>query len=226
MTTANKSIFFDLEISIEDMATDPKLFAHGVFEAANKLGVVLDHTSSTGQAKVQAKESAKHNREAKVAVLNTWEAQFSEILSAAEEMELDQLHYFIDELKELTKQVELTFESRATTEMIQDSPSAIDKKLAMEQYKKLRDAWEAYRKFAQMMFDVQLAPLKARSGNYGSAGTRQTYPAYRFNGAVYHNYRAVGRLIGCQTELKNHMDLQDYLSDTNNTDVEVIEITL
>ena len=226
MSNANKSILFDLEISIEEMGNNPTLFAHGVFEAANKLSAVLDHTSSGGQAKTAAKDAAKMNRGAKVAMREVHEANFTQIYSDAEEMPLDELHYYIEEMRELTRQLELTFESRATTEMIQESPSAVDKKLAMEQYKKLRDAWEAYRTFAAMMFDEKLAPLKARSGNFGTSGVRQSYPAYKLNGAIYHNYRAVGRLIGCDLELKTHMDLQDYLTKTNNTEVEVVEITL
>ena len=226
MSTANKSIFFDLEIPIDSMANDPKEFANGVFEAANKLAEVLDFSGSSGQAKSAAREAAKHNRGAKVAMREVHEKTFTQVLSDAEEMPLDELYYFVEEMRELTKQLELTFESRATTEMIQLSPSAVDKKLAMEQHKKLRDAWEKYRQFAEVIFDVNLAPIKARSGNYGAQGARMSYPAYKLGGAVYHNYRAVGRLIGCELELKTHMDLQEYLTATNNTDVEVVEITL
>ena len=224
--SANKSIFFDLEIPLEDMATDPKLFAEEVFTAAAELGDILDHNSSNGTARATAREIAKKNHEAKGQMLDIMERKFSSILDDAESMPMDQLHYMIDEMKDLTRQVELTFESRATTEMIRESPSAVDKRLAMEQYKKLRDAWEAYRSFAQLMFDEKLAPLKARSGNYGSVNGRSTYPAYKLDGQVYHNYRAVGRLINCPVELRTHMDLQDYLNSTDNTAVEVVEISL
>lgn len=224
--SAGKSIFIDLEIDTELFDT-PKEFAAQVFEAAAKLGEVLDHNTSLGTARENARKSAKANIEAKAAVSKLQEKNLSAILSDCEEMSLDELFYFIDDLKELTKQAELTFESRATGQMISQSPSAVDKRLAMEQYKNLRESWEDYRKFASLMLDDAgtLAPLKARSGNYGN-GARQTYPAYKYKGGTYHNYVAVGRLIGCDKTLNNHMDLQDYLAITPDTGVEVVEITL
>jgi hypothetical protein len=223
--SVNKSIFVDLEINLENLLENPKQFASEVYEAADKLCGVLNHNSSMSEARKTAKKNAALDRVAQQLAKEQYTDEFEKILNYSEEVELHVLFHLIANMKELVRDLELTLDSRATSEMIMNSPTHTDKRLAHEQYKVLRDSFENYRSFINLVIDdkISLVPLKPKTGNYGGT-VKRSYPAYRINGDVYHNYRVVARMAGIKTEVASHMDLQELLTDEMG--VQVIEVQL
>ncbi len=221
----SKSIFVDLEIDIDLMMEDPKGFEREVHKAADKLVNILDQSNSTGEAKNLARDTALKNREAKIVASKLFKEELAAIDTFAEEADMDTLFHMIDNLKKVVKDLELVFESRAMDTMIMSQASTVDKRMAFDQYRLLREGYEVYRSFVNLMIDdtVNLVPLKAKTGNYGGS-TKHSYPAYKINGEIYRSYRAAAKLLGIKEECFNHMDLQERI--TEDMPVEIVEITL
>jgi hypothetical protein len=223
----SKSIFVDLEISLDNILEDPKAFAAEVHLAAGKLLEVLDHSPSMGHARHNVRSEAAKDKVAKDVAFEFIKGTYDEMMESAEDLELHSLYHVIGYFKELARDLELTLDSRASNEMIRNSPTVLDKRLCHERYKNLRDAYEDYRRSINIFSDtpVVLAPLKPKTGNYGGT-TKRSYPAYRYGGDVYHNYRVIARMVGINPdEIHSHMDLVERLNNMK-TEVEIIEVQL
>lgn len=226
MSDPNRSIFLDLEIDVVNMMKDPDDFASQVYTAADKLLNVLNSKNSLKGAHNETEAKARKDQKAKTYVAAWFKPTYDEIYEASEKMTVEELYHLIQETKDLTRDLELQFHSRARNEMIMNTPNSTDKKLAFDQYKRLREAFEAFREFAKLISDKVYTPLEAKTGNYG-ADSATSHPAYRYQGQVYNNYRAVARLLGWNPdEFHSHMDLCEKLEMMEINDVEVIQVTL
>jgi len=225
--TISKNIFRDLEINVDNMMDDPAAFASEVYAAASKLTEVLNHDTSMRNARADVRADANKDRAAKTVANKQWDKEIQSITDWSETTDLHVLFHFIADLKELARDLELTFDQRATNEMIRNSPTPVDKRLAHEQYKTLRDAFETYRSFINLVVDdnIVLVPLKAKTGNFGGAAKR-TYIAFTVgkDKTPMHNYKMVGRLLGIEDELNSPMDLVERL--TEEMECQVVEVTL
>lgn len=221
--TVSKSIFVDLDIDTELMVSNPEEFSAQVYKAADKLMNILDENTSLSDARKKSREKAKANKEAIPVAKQMF--SFDEMIAFAEEGDPDVLFHFIERVKSLTKELELIYEDRATSEMIMNSADATTKRLAHAQYSRLREAFDSYRNFVTMIVDEDLVliPLKAKTGNYG--GGKFEYPSYKLNGNSYFNYHAVARLVGIDmTGIESNADFQEKLLPEHG--VEIVMITL
>lgn len=226
MADPNKSIFLDLEIDVNLMLTDPDAFAKEVYQAADKLLNVLNSKHSLKGAQNEAEHTAKLDAVAHSKASNYFKPFYDEIYEVSETMPINELYHLIKEAKDLVRDLELQFHSRSRNEMIMNSPNSVDKKLAHDQYMRLRTAFDAFREFAKLLNDKVYTPLQAKSGNYG-ADSATTYPSYRFDGQAFNNYRAVARLLGWNPDdFNSHFDFTERLELENITDVEVVQVTL
>ena len=224
--STNKSIFVDLEIESDLMMTDPELFASQVISMGDELTSIFTGKTSVKGATDDATKQARTNHVAKeMARVNVSDIHET-INSKAEEMDLDELYHTIAEMKSVVESLELTFHSRARNDMIMNTPNIEDKKLAHSQYKKLREAFGAFIVFSELMHDKTYVNLKPRTGNY--QGDASTFPAYRYEGEVYQNYRAVAKLVGWNPDdYRSHMDLVEKIRAEDMEEiVEIIEVTL
>ena len=223
MPDASKSIFLDLEIDIELMTQDQDSFVQQVYERADFLLSILNSKTSLKGARSEASKKAETNEEAKVKAKNWFYQKTSVVNDEMEDLSLDELYHTINEARELVKDLELLFHSKANTEMIMGSPSAMDKGLAHEQYTRLRNAFNTFREFCKLMYEKNYVPLDPKSGNYGDANI--TWPTYKYQGAVYQNYRAVAKLLGWNPDdFHNNQDLVDKIKETG-APVEIVEVS-
>jgi hypothetical protein len=224
--TAGKSIFVDLEIDASLMMNDPDKFASEVIRVGDELTSIFSGKMSVKDAESDATKAAKRNLVAKEVAYKNVEEVADKYDKMSEDMDLDELYYTIKEFKSIVETLELAFNSRSRNAMIMSSSSITDKKLAHSQYMKLREAYGAFIQFSQLMNDKIYVNLKPRTGNYQSDVV--TYPAYRFNGEIYQNYRAVARLAGWNSEdFHNHMDLVEKIRlEGMEETIEIIEVTL
>ena len=226
MPDPSKSIFLDLEIDVDNMISDPDTFAKDVYAAADKLLNVLNSKHSLKGAQNEVEHSAKLDSVAKSKASNYFKPFYDEIYEASEDMPLHELYHLIKEAKDLVRDLELQFHSRSRNEMIMNSPNTTDKRLAHDQYMRLRTAFDAFRDFAKLLNDKVYNPLAAKSGNYG-ADSATTYPSYRYDGQAFNNYRAVARLLGWNPDdFMSHSDFTERLELEEIEDVEVVQVTL
>ena len=226
MPDPNKSIFLDLEIDVDKMISDPDSFAKEVYQAADKLLNVLNSKHSLKGAQNEAEHTAKLDTVANSKASNYFKPFYDEIYEQSEDMPLNELYHLIKEAKDLVRDLELQFHSRSRNEMIMNSPNSTDKKLAHDQYMRLRTAFDAFRDFAKLLNDKVYTPLQAKSGNYG-ADSATTYPSYRYDGQAFNNYRAVARLLGWNPDdFNSHADFTERLELENIDTVEVVQVTL
>jgi len=226
MPDPSKSIFLDLEIDVNNMITDQDQFAKDVYAAADSLLNVLNSKHSLKGAQNEVEHSAKLDAVAKSKAEIYFKPFYEEIYGYSEDVELNELYHLIKEAKDLVRDLELQFHSRSRNQMIMNSPNTTDKRLAHDQYMRLRTAFDAFREFAKLLNDKVYTPLQAKSGNYG-ADSATTYPSYRYDGQAFNNYRAVARLLGWNPdEFMSHSDFTERLELEGVTDVEVVQVTL
>lgn len=222
----SKSIFLDLEIDTKLIMENPDEFAKQCYQAADRLSTVLESKNSINGAKSEAENEALKNKGAKKAAQDFFRDIRTMIYEAAESMDMDTLYYLQNEVRELARDLDITFHSRARNSMILNSPNATDKKMAHDQYMRLRTNFESFRQVGKLIHEKNYAPIAPRSGNYGS-DSKVSYPAYKVDGQVYHNYRAVARLLGWNPDdFKSHQDLRERIEAEELNTVEIVEVTL
>lgn len=218
------SIFLDLEIDISIMHSDPDEFAAQVYSKADYLLNILNSKTSLKGARQEAVKSAERNQAAKVKGKEWFSARTSGITDDMDSLSLDELFHAIQEAKELVKDLELEFYSRANEALVRNQSSVIDKGLAHEQYKQLRKSFDTFREFTKMIHKKNFVPLDPKSGNYGDP--TMAFPSYKVGDEIYYNYRAVARLLDLNPDdFKNHGDLIEVL-EAGDFNVEIIEVTL
>lgn len=224
--TLSKSIFVDLEIDPALIMDDPDTFASMVQEKGDELTSIFTGKISVKGAVDEAATKAKLDRESKLSAETSVRPMVDDFEAMAESADIYDLYHMIQEAKKLVESLEVTFHSRARNEMIMNAPNVMDKAVAFDQYKKLRVAFDAFREFSKLMHSTNYVGLKAKSGNYGGGTEPVGYPAYRVNGDVYQNYRAVARILNWNPDdFHNHMSLVEKINETG-VNVEIIEIEL
>jgi hypothetical protein len=201
--TKYRRIYRDLDIDMSDIISDPVSFQKKVVEAANRLIEIMASDSSISGARKEAKENAVRNEAARVEAETIYAVLWGDEINRIGENEAydnDVVYHLSRLLKACGEELQAIFEQRASNRKILSSSTNSEKRLAANQYAILRQAWANYIGFIRVIHDaVDLKPLAAKSGNFGN-GQTSTYVAWQFDGEIYHNYRAVARLLQEETE--------------------------
>lgn len=226
-------IFEDLEISTDGFLNSreqAEIFKQEVFAKKDRLESVLDRKETVTKIEDTAKKD--YNNPAlphKAQFKETYEPLISALYDQGEQIPLPVLHGLVESLAALARDLNNTLHDRAKAEYINEASSENDKKLAQIQHKRLRDAWDAYRKFAETIFPgLKLPEIKAKPGNFQSAvGTTVAFKFPDTEEPIY-NPRAVARRLGIYAEGVYLTDVLDWLeeNDPEQIKVKVIKVKL
>lgn len=213
------SIFEDLEIDTSDLLTEPAEFAKRVIAKANELESVLKSDTSVSSFKRQIE-----SRSRSIKCPENIQQMFVDIYAAADESSLEELVKIIDQAKELVRDLDTAFHSRAAYDSVKEKSPLADKRVAHAQHVKLREAYDSFSKFAKMFFDYTPPIIKGQSGNFGSSLSPLKTYVFVIDGDEFMNHFPVIRRLGMNEELKTLMDLLEYLDNHPEAPVEVKEV--
>jgi hypothetical protein len=208
------NVFKDLEIDIADWVTDPdgakKLYT-AVREAADKLEKILDSDTSTSTIEVAARQEYRTNPDIKAQYKESYGELLEGIYQSAEDIPLPILIGLIDGVEKLVSDLKNTLRERSKFEAIHMTDSINDKKLAQIQHKRLREAWDTYRKFIKLFFGDEYPGIKAKPGNYAASITDTIhYQIVGENNDGYYNPYTVAKLLGFHHNNITFMDIMEY----------------
>jgi hypothetical protein len=224
MSNMNKSIFEDLEIDHSDMLTAPKEFSQRVMKVVENLVATLESDSSVSKFEEQIKNSAS-SFEQSASTVGYIKMLREDMYSHCDEAPLEEVAIILENLRLAVKEVENLFHSRSVFEATRSSSPLANKKVALYQHQRLREAWDVYRNFAQLMLDVNLPNIKAKSGNFGSGLSPLKQYVFTFeNGDAFMNHFAVMRRLGIYKDGATLMDLLEYLEANPDAPVAVTQV--
>lgn len=230
MSSMNKSIFEDLEIDHSDMLTNPQAFAKRVLAVAAELEATLNSSSSVSKFEDQIKEDAK-TFDASEQMQKIVKTLRNDIYEYCDSAPLEEVTIILENMRIAVREIETLFHSRAMYEATRSTSPLANKKVALYQHQRLRESWEVYRRFAQMMLTnekgnpVMLPGIKAKSGNFGSGlSPLKTYVFTFDNGDSFVNHFAVMRKLGIHQDNSTLMDLLEYLEANPDAPVSVSEV--
>jgi len=224
MSNMNKSIFEDLEIDHSDMLSDPDAFSKRVQKVVAELVNTLESDSSVSKFEEQIKEDAKNFEHSKE-TLNVIHDIRSTLYEHCDTAPLEEVALILENLRMAVREVETLFHSRSVYEATRSTSPLANKKVALYQHQRLRETWEVYRRFAQLMFDKVLPSIKAKSGNFGSGLSPLKQYMFTFdNGDSFMNHFAVMRKLGIYKDGSTLMDLLEYLESNPDAPVAVSEV--
>jgi len=221
-------IFDDLGIDYSQMMTDPGLFWDQVLEAAEKLKGIL-----------KAENSVDNYVKNKIAADNyDFKAEgFTKVLDelyrdADESIPVGALHEFANRLRKLAKDIDFLARDKAMVEIASDQ--TIDKSLAHDMYKDLREKANQWVDAVSMLGIYNGATkLPSMPGNYGGGLVNLTNYVFIFvddadkDKIPYREFTSVTRRLEREgnvlPEMKNKMDLVDYLRAHPELKVQVSE---
>ena len=221
-----KNIFDDLEIDVSTFLTQSGApgFVEAVLHAAKELENIMDNDTSVAKLEREAKERFKNNPVSKPKLNDYFADVSTKLYEDGEKMDMDILFGLVGELRQLAYDLENTFRERLRTDAAKDTANIFDKKQAQIQHKKLREAYDIYRKLIGPMYNLKMRAITPRPGNYTASMTDTIL--YRFdNGDEYFNFRAVAKRLEIWEEGFRFQDLMDWTEENPNV-IEVVKVQL
>ena len=221
-------IFDDLGIDYSTMMTDPASFWEQVVEAAENLKSILKQDNSVDnyiKNKIAAEEFDWK--------ATGWEKMLADIYTDAEtEIPVGALHDFANQLRKLAKDIDFMARDKAILEMSDDT--TLDKSLAFEMYKDLREKANQWADAVSLLDIFHPDKLSAMPGNYGGT-TSLTHYVFIFTADAdkdkipYRDFASVTRRLEREghklPEMKNRMDVVDYLRAHPELNVQVTQVS-
>lgn len=214
------SIFEDLEIDTTDMLNEPEAFAARVVAKAKELEAILKSDTSVASYEKQVREQAKGQK-----ISEDILPYVNDIYEIGETASLEDLVHLIDLARNLVKDLETAFHSRAVYESTRKTSPIADKRVAHAQHVKLRKAYDGFRQFCKLFNDYNPPVINGQSGNFGSnLSPLKTY-IFEIDGDEFMNHFPVIRRLGKVDELTSLMDLLEYLEENPDSPVTVREVS-
>ena len=225
------NIFDDLGIDYSQMMTDPAIFWEQVLAGADKLKGILKADNSVDNY-------IKNKIEAENFDFVTEDVNFNTILDdlysdADSLIPVGALHEFANKLRKLAKDIDYLARDKAMVEIATDQ--SIDKSLAFDMYKDLREKanqWVDAVSLLGIYKDAEKLP--SMPGNYGGGLVNLTNYVFIFTADAdkdkipYREFTSVTRRLEREghvlPEMKNKMDLVDYLRAHPELNVSITEI--
>jgi hypothetical protein len=226
----NRSIFEDLEIEFDDMLSNPKELAKRVMAKANELVATLESDSSVSKYEEAIKNSAA-SFDQSMETRGFIKFLREDLYSHCDAAPLEEVALVLENMRNAVREIETLFHSRSVYEATRSTSPLANKKVALYQHQRLREAYEAFRTFAQLMLtdakgeNILLPTIKAKSGNFGSGLSPLKSYVFTFeNGDMFMNHFAVARRLGIHKEGFTLMDLLEYLEATPDAPLSVSEV--
>jgi len=220
-------IFDDLGIDYSQMMTDPASFWEQVLEAAESLKKILKADNSVDNYIKNKIETEAFDFKAE-----GFDKVLDELYSDADmSIPVGALHEFANKLRKLAKDIDFLARDKAMVEIASDQ--SIDKSLAFDMYKDLREKANQWVDAVNLLGIYNEADkLPSMPGNYGGTISLTNYVFIFTDDAdkdkiPYREFTSVTRRLEREgkvlPEMKNKMDLVDYLRAHPELNVQVSE---
>lgn len=212
------NIFQDLQIDYSNMMSDPQDFHSQCVNAAERLKDVLKADISVEHIL----KTTLDNTTVTPDFMNRIKGHVSYLYEEADEvMNVIEIMEYAAQLKKLAKDLEFLARDKVMLEMSKNDAHSIDKSLAFDLYKELRERHNAWVDGMEMLsgFDSsidmdEIEKLPSMPGNYGKGPQTLVHYIFRFNDEddIYRIHHTVLRRLEKEGhEIDTHMNLMDFM---------------
>jgi hypothetical protein len=229
------NIFQDLQIDYSNMMSDPQDFHSQCVNAAEKLKDILKADISVEHILKTTLENESPTPEQTAKIKHFITLDYEE---ADETMSVVEIMEYSAQLKKLAKDLEFLARDKVMLEMSKNDETNIDKSLAFDLYKELRERHNAWVDGMEMLsgFDenintamTDIEKLPSMPGNYGKGPQTLVHYIFRFGDEddVYRIHHSVLRRLEKEGHVidthMNLMDAVDYLRANPELKVSITE---
>jgi len=221
MESKMAAILEDLEIDASDMLKNPMAFARRIEDKARELREILRGGLTIGSHTENVKESSEK-------VPDEIQKKLDELYSMIDELPTEQAYSCIEAIARFKSDVEYLVKDKIERDVVRESASVMDKKLAHMYYVNLRKLYDNFVSTIAILdkkLSTQLPKIPVVTGNFGSIDSmkRNLYIFDDQPGEEYWSPHSVIRKLGMQDTLKTMMDLNEYIDNNPNCGISVHE---
>ena len=221
----DRNVYEDLEIDVENMLSPNHIqeFVDSVMAKAEELEAIMaDDSTSVSKLEANVKQQWLSDKAARPQLDKYFKGVSNKLYEDGETMEPHILYGLIADLRRLAYDMENQLHDRLKMDLAKDLSPLQDKKLAQVRHKRLREAFDVYRRFVKGFFNVEVPKIKARPGNF--TATLSDTLVFTYDGFDFYNPKVVSNKLG-----RTWVDFQDFMDwiDANpDCGVEVRKVPL